>query len=68
MKIKLIFIFSILLIFTGCGKKYSITPDRLPTAYVNQEYEQTIKISGGKVVDQYAKLDTNLVLGFVSDE
>ena len=60
MKIKLIFIFSILLIFTGCGKKYSITPDRLPTAYVNQEYEQTIRISGGKVVDQYAKLDTNI--------
>ena len=60
MKIKLIFIFSILLIFTGCGKKYSITPDRLPTAYVNQEYKQTIKISGGKVVDQYAKLDTNI--------
>ena len=58
MKIKLIFIFSILLIFTGCGKKYSITPDRLPTAYVNQEYEQTIKISGGKVVDQYASLKT----------
>ena len=60
MRSKLIFIFSILLIFTGCGKKYSITPDRLPTAYVNQEYEQTIKISGGKVVDQYAKLDTNI--------
>ena len=60
MKIKLIFIFSILLIFTGCGKKYSITPDRLPTAYINQEYEQTIRISGGKVVDQYAKLDTNI--------
>ena len=60
MKIKLIFIFSILLIFTGCGKKYSITPDRLSTAYVNQEYKQTIKISGGKVVDQYAKLDTNI--------
>ena len=57
MKIKLIFIFLILLIFTGYGKKYSITPDRLSTAYINQEYKQTIKISGGKVVDRYASLE-----------
>nr|WP_174506279.1 membrane lipoprotein lipid attachment site-containing protein [Acinetobacter sp. Marseille-Q1620] len=60
MKGKLIFIFSILLILTGCGKKYTITPDSLPVAYVNQEYKQTIKISGGKVVDHYAKLETDI--------
>ena len=65
MRSKLIFIFSILLIFTGCGKKYSITPDRLPTAYVNQEYKQTIRISGGKVVDkdQPLKIDIPNDLG-----
>ncbi|WP_336929583.1 hypothetical protein [Acinetobacter tandoii] len=60
MKKELIFIFSILLILIGCGKKYSITPDSLPTAHINQEYKQIIKISGGKVVDHYAKLDTNI--------
>ncbi|MBJ8434971.1 hypothetical protein [Acinetobacter pittii] len=60
MKIKLIAIFSILLILTGCGKKYTITPDSLPIAHVNQEYKQTIEISGGKVVDHYAKLETNI--------
>ncbi|PTV49542.1 hypothetical protein [Acinetobacter seifertii] len=60
MKIKLIAIFSILLMLTGCGKKYTITPDSLPIAHVNQEYKQTIEISGGKVVDHYAKLETNI--------
>ncbi|MEQ1325036.1 hypothetical protein [Acinetobacter soli] len=60
MKIKVTFIFSTLLILTGCGKKYSITPDSLPIAHVNQEYKQIIKISGGKVFDQYASLETNI--------
>jgi len=60
MKSKLIVIFSILLILTACSKKYSITPDSLPIAHINQEYKQIIKISGGKVVDHYAKLDTNI--------
>ncbi|HCA5722798.1 TPA: hypothetical protein MW319_001729 [Acinetobacter baumannii] len=64
MKIKLIAIFSILLILTGCGKKYKITPDSLPIAHVNQEYKQTIEISGGKVVDQYAELNTNIPKDF----
>lgn len=53
-------IFSILLILTGCGKKYTITPDVIPTAHVNQEYRQLIQISGGKVVDQYAELTTDI--------
>ncbi|CAI3107822.1 hypothetical protein [Acinetobacter calcoaceticus] len=60
MKIKLIAIFSILLILIGCGKKYTITPDELPVAYVNQKYHEVIHISGGKVVDDSAKLDTNI--------
>ncbi|MCG9480283.1 hypothetical protein MCL30_00530 [Acinetobacter pittii] len=60
MKYKLIFIFSTIFILTGCGKKYTITPEELPVAHVNQEYQQIIKISGGKVVDQYAKLETNI--------
>ncbi|PJG72052.1 hypothetical protein CVD08_01330, partial [Acinetobacter seifertii] len=34
MKIKLIAIFSILCMLTGCGKKYTITPDSLPIAHV----------------------------------
>lgn len=60
MKSKLIFIFSVLLILTGCGKKYSITPDSLPIAHVNQEYKQIIKISGGKVIDKDRPLKTDI--------
>lgn len=60
MKIKLIAIFSILLIPTGCGKKYTITPDSLPVAHVNQEYKQSIKISGGKVSDTSSPLKTDI--------
>lgn len=60
MKHKLIFIFSIILIITGCGKKYKITPEDLPVAYINKEYQQIIRISGGKVVDKYAELETNI--------
>ncbi|MGN2484795.1 hypothetical protein D3C81_508420 [compost metagenome] len=60
MKHKLIFIFSIILIITGCGKKYKITPEDLPVAHINQEYQQIIKISGGKVIDKYAELETNI--------
>ncbi|RSO36893.1 hypothetical protein [Acinetobacter lactucae] len=60
MKHELIFIFSIIFILTGCGKKYKITPEELPVAHINQEYQQIIKISGGKVVDQYAELETNI--------
>ena len=57
---KIVAIFSILLILTGCGKKYTITPDLLPTAHVNQEYRQHIQISGGKVVDKNAELTTDI--------
>ena len=53
-------IFSILLTLTGCGKKYKITPDILPIAHVNQEYKQTIKISGGKVSDTSSPLKTDI--------
>ncbi|HCA4900331.1 hypothetical protein ACT4YX_10630 [Acinetobacter baumannii] len=53
-------IFSILLVLTGCGKKYTITPDSLPIAHVNQEYKQTIKISGGKVSDTSSPLKTDI--------
>jgi len=60
MKSKLIIIFSILFILTGCGKKFTITPDRLPIAQVNQEYKQIIKISGGKVVDKDRPLNTDI--------
>ncbi|KHN66395.1 hypothetical protein AV645_02080 [Acinetobacter calcoaceticus] len=60
MKSKLACIFSILLILTGCGKKYTITPDELPVAHVNQKYYQVIHILGGKVVDTDQPLNTNI--------
>lgn len=52
----LFFIFCV----SGCGKKYTITPDVLPAAHVNQEYRQLIQISGGKVVDKEAELTTDI--------
>lgn len=60
MKNRLIFIFSILLILTGCGKKYKITPDSLPIAHVNQNYQQIINISGGKTVDGDVDFKSNI--------
>ena len=60
MKSKLVFIFSILLVLTGCGKRYTITPDSLPIAHVNQEYRQLIQISGGKVSDTSSPLKTDI--------
>ena len=60
MKKYLIAIFFFILCASGCGKKYSITPDELPTAHVNQNYSQVIHISGGKVVDKYAELTTDI--------
>ncbi|MDT8697179.1 hypothetical protein LFW85_09755 [Acinetobacter baumannii] len=60
MKIKLIAVFSVLLVLTGCGKKYTITPDSLPIAHVNQEYRQLIQISGGKVSDTSSPLKTDI--------
>ena len=55
----IVILFSILCI-SGCGKKYTITPDVLPVAHVNQEYRQLIHISGGKVVDKNAELTTDI--------
>lgn len=60
MKNKIIVIFSILLILAGCGKKYSITPESLPIAHINKEYQQTIKIFGGKIIDKDQPLKTNI--------
>ncbi|TCM61404.1 hypothetical protein EC844_1282 [Acinetobacter calcoaceticus] len=60
MKKYLIVIFFFILCVSGCGKKYTITPDELPTAHVGQEYRQLIHISGGKVRDQYAELTTDI--------
>ncbi len=37
-----------------------ITPDILPIAHVNQEYKQTIKISGGNVSDTSSPLKTDV--------
>ncbi|HFX6175390.1 TPA: hypothetical protein ACIFCT_003587 [Acinetobacter baumannii] len=53
-------IFLILLVLTSCGKKYTITPDSLPIAHVNQEYRQLIQISGGKVSDTSSPLKTDV--------
>ncbi|EPS3324058.1 MULTISPECIES: hypothetical protein [Acinetobacter] len=53
-------IFLILLVLTSCGKKYTITPDSLPIAHVNQNYQQIINISGGKTVDKYVDFKNNI--------
>ncbi|EPF79761.1 hypothetical protein [Acinetobacter rudis] len=60
MKKYLIVILFFILCISGCGKKYTITPDVLPVAHVNQEYRQLVHISGGKVIDKYAELTTDI--------
>lgn len=60
MKSKLILFFSIFLILTACGKKYTITPESLAEAHVNQAYHQVIHISGGKVIDKDNPLSTDI--------
>ncbi|EPF79762.1 hypothetical protein [Acinetobacter rudis] len=63
MKKYFIVILFFILCISGCGKKYTITPDVLPVAQVNQEYRQLIHISGGKVVDRDAQLTTDIPAG-----
>ncbi|MDC4310402.1 hypothetical protein NQ650_15665 [Acinetobacter baumannii] len=45
---------------TGCGEKYTIQPNELSIAHVNKSYSQNIKITGGKVVDKYFEIDTDM--------
>ena len=56
----IIVIFFFILCASGCGKKYSITPNELPIAQVNKSYNETINIEGGKVFDDGAILTTNI--------
>lgn len=56
MKKYLIVILFFILCASGCEKKYSITPNELPIAQVNKNYNETINIDGGKVFDDNAIL------------
>lgn len=44
----------------GCSKGYKIEPNELPNARVGQPYQQSLIITGGKVVDKYFHLKTGL--------
>ena len=57
--IKKIVLLCAFLALGGC-KKYSISPDTLPTAHINQPYQQKILIEGGKTADQSFDLITTL--------
>lgn len=50
----------IALLTVGCGEKPQITPDKLSNAYTGKPYQQTIKISGGKIIDKDQPLKTNI--------
>lgn len=56
---KTIFFITILFSLAGCAKKYKISPDELPIAYVGQNYKQELKISGGRVVEESLKVSKN---------
>ncbi|MCE6410861.1 hypothetical protein ABTN05_13740 [Acinetobacter baumannii] len=47
------------MILNGCSN-YDIQSKELAVAHVNEAYSQNIKISGGKVVDEYFEIDTNM--------
>ncbi|RSF38999.1 hypothetical protein EGU01_16225 [Acinetobacter baumannii] len=48
------------IILNGCSN-YDIQSKELAVAHVNEVYSQNIKISGGKVVDEYFEIDTNML-------
>jgi len=60
MKIKILGLILVALNVTGCGEKYTIQPNELSIAHVNKSYSQNIKITGGKVVDKYFEIDTDM--------
>ncbi|WP_336032217.1 hypothetical protein [Acinetobacter pittii] len=39
---------------------YDVQPKELAVAHINEAYSQNIKISGGKVVDKYFEIDTDM--------
>jgi len=43
----------------GCSN-YDVQPKELVVAHVNKAYIQNIKIRGGKVIDKYFEIDTNM--------
>ncbi|ENX58411.1 MULTISPECIES: hypothetical protein [Acinetobacter] len=47
-------------ILVGFSKGYKIEPNELPNARVGELYQQSLIITGGKVVDKYFHLKTNL--------
>ena len=49
----------ILLSLFGCGKEYKIEPTELPVAHIGKPYNQILKISGGRVIDQHFEVTTN---------
>ncbi|MFV5440883.1 hypothetical protein [Acinetobacter oleivorans] len=44
----------------GCSKDYNIEPNKLPIAHIGKEYNQTLKITGGKVSEQHFELNSNI--------
>ncbi|ENX41724.1 hypothetical protein [Acinetobacter sp. NIPH 2100] len=53
-------ILSCIALMMGCSKGYKIEPNELPNARVGQPYHQSLIITGGKVVDKYFHLKTDL--------
>ncbi|UGQ29774.1 hypothetical protein [Acinetobacter calcoaceticus] len=55
---KLAIIFLILSV-CGCSKDYNIEPNKLPIAHIGKEYNQTLKITGGRVIPQSFEVKDN---------
>lgn len=47
-------------IFLNDCSNYDVQPKELTIVYVNEVYFQNIKITGGKVVDKYFEIDTDM--------
>lgn len=58
LKLDLITLGAPLLLIAGCGHEHTIEPERLPVAYVGKVYNQTLKITGGRVIPQSFEVET----------
>ncbi|ENV01269.1 MULTISPECIES: hypothetical protein [Acinetobacter] len=43
----------------GCSKDYNIEPNKLPIAHIGKEYNQILKITGGRVIPQSFEVKDN---------
>ncbi|MCH2072645.1 hypothetical protein [Acinetobacter pittii] len=59
MNFKNLIILFLMTSFLGCSRDYKIEPHELPIAHIGKEYNQTLKITGGRVIPQSFEVKDN---------